>query len=38
MHININLVWDVIITWSVLVIAALAFNYGAHRNKLREEA
>lgn len=38
MNININLIWSGILAWFVLVMFALSFNAGAHRNKLRGEA
>lgn len=37
MHIDMTYLWAGIRVWTVLVIAALAFNYGAHRNRLEEE-
>jgi hypothetical protein len=37
MHININLIWIAILAWFVLVMFALSFNAGAHRNRFKGE-
>lgn len=37
MHIDINLIWGGILAWFVLVMFALSFNRGAHRNKFEGE-
>lgn len=37
MHIDINLIWGGLCAWCALVMIALAFVHGAHRNKFEGE-